>query len=461
LKATFGSARLSARKSARPTKQGTGTVAARKLPTNSSSLPLTSVRVIDLSRYLAGPYCGSILADLGAEVIRVEPVGGGEDRGLVPLGEDTGGALFLQANRNKKSLALDIKQSSGRRVLERLIATADVVLTNMPASALRKQSLDRVTLERIKPAIITANVSAFGTDGRLSERNGFDGIGQAMSGAAYLGGKRNHPVRAGCSYVDYGAGLAAAVGVLAALIHRSQTGVGQDVQASLLATAITFANGWHIEESVRRLDRRPFGNCSPNSAPSDVYRTQDGFIVVHVIGRQMFARWAKLIGRPEFISDPKLQTDAARGKAGPRLSRVMNEWTQQRTSTEAIETLTRSGVPAGPVYSPRQLLDDELVTETGIFQYVAHPGLDRPAPLAAPIVRLTESDPAIRRPAPSAGQHTVEILKALGMTPAEIESLALQRTISCGLQSQGENSRKKRPAARPEAGSTLKIRKQR
>jgi formyl-CoA transferase len=175
----------------------------------------------------------------------------------------------------------------------------------------------------------------------------------------------------------------------------------------------------------------------------------------------MFARWAKLIGRPDFILDPKLQTDAARGKAGPRLSRVMSEWTQQRTSTEAIETLTRNGLPAGPVYSPRQLLDDELVIETGIFQYVAHPGLERPAPLAGPIVRLANSDHAIRKPAPSAGQHTEEILKALGITSAEIQSLALQRTISGDLQSQDANSSGRRAYSKTESRKNPKMRSSR
>ena len=407
-------------------------------------MPLQSVRVVDLSRYVAGPYCASILADLGAEVIRVEPIGGGEDRDLVPVGGGSGGALFLQANRNKKSIAIDTKSATGRAVLEQLIATADVVVTNMPSKTLARLSLDRASLERIKPDIITANVSAFGTEGRLSERNGFDGVGQAMSGAVYLGGKRKAPARAGCSYVDFGTGLAAAMGVLAALFHRKSSGVGLDVQASLLATALTFANGWHIEAALRELDRAPFGNLSPNSAPSDIYRTSDGFIVVQVIGAPMFARWAELVGQPELVHDRRLKTDAARGRHGRRISKIMQEWAATRTSADALETLARHGLPAGPVYSPRQLIADELVAETGILQQVVHPGLQRPAPLAGPIVRFGNVDPTIRNPAPPAGADTRQVLEHLGLTGQEIAALEEQGAVSCGLDQVTPKVRKRR-----------------
>jgi crotonobetainyl-CoA:carnitine CoA-transferase CaiB-like acyl-CoA transferase len=395
-----------------------------------AGLPLHGVRVVDLSRYVAGPYCASILADLGADVIRVEPVGGGEDRELVPLGGGPGGALFLQTNRNKRSMELDTKSSAGRKILERLIATADAVITNMPAKALKRLGLDRASLEGIKPGIVTANVSAFGMKGRLSDRNGFDGVGQCMSGAAYLGGKRNSPARAGCSYVDYGTGLAAALGVVAALLHRDRGGPGMDVQASLLATALTFANGWHIEAAVRGMDRKPFGNLSPNSAPSDIYRTQDGFIVVQVIGGPMFARWATLVGRPELASDRRHATDAARGKRGRQISKIMQAWASGRTSREALEILAQHGLPAGPVYSPRQLIEDELVAETGMLQPVEHSGLARAAPIAAPIVRFGGVDDGIRAPAPEAGADTVAVLESLGLGEREIAELEQMRVVS-------------------------------
>lgn len=410
----------------------------------SQPLPLRRLRVIDLSRYVAGPYCASILADLGAEVIRVEPIGGGEDRELVPLGGGSGGALFLQSNRNKKSIALDTRSPDGRALLERLIQSADVVITNMPAKTLRRLSLDRDSLERIKPDIITANVSAFGNQGVLGDRNGFDGVGQGMSGSAYLAGSRKSPSRAGCSFVDYGTGLAAALGVLAGLIHKMNGDAGLDVQASLLATALTFANGWHIEEAVRGLDRAPFGNLSPNSAPSDIYRTRDGFIVVQVIGRPMFARWADLVGRTDLLTDKRFATDASRGRNGRMISKIMQEWLLQRSSAEALETLAQHGLPAGPVYSPRQLIEDALVAETGVLQQVAHPGLDRPAPLAGPIVRLGKVDMSIRRPAPAVGEDTLDILGGLGLTPDEISALETSGIVSWKLNEERGSRRRRR-----------------
>ena len=406
-------------------------------------MPLQSVRVLDLSRYVAGPYCASILADLGAEVIRVEPVGGGEDRDLMPIGGGPGGALFLQANRNKRSIAVDTKSAMGRRILDRLIATADVVVTNMSTKTLARLSLDRASLERIKPDIISANVSAFGAVGRLSERNGFDSVGQGMSGAVYLAGKPKSPARAGCSYVDYGTGLAAAMGVLAAICHKNRSGVGLDVQASLLATALTFSNGWHIEAALRERDHAPFGNLSPNSAPSDIYRTSDGFIVVQVIGAPMFARWAELVGQPQLVQDRRLKTDAARGRHGRRISRIMQDWAAPRTSADALETLARHGLPAGPIYSPGQLIADELVAETGILQQVVHRGLRRPAPLAGPIVRFGNIDPAIRNPAPTAGADTRQILEGLGLTRHDIAALEKQGAVSCGVGQRTPKVRKR------------------
>jgi formyl-CoA transferase len=394
-------------------------------------LPLAGVRVLDLSRFLAGPYCASILADLGATVIRVEPVEGGEDRGLVPLGEGSpGGAIFLQTNRNKQSLAMDIRSPDGRAVLERLIATADVVLTNLTPDTLARARLDRDTLTRIKPDLVTANISAYGAEGELSSRNGFDGVGQAMSGAAWLAGDGDTPARAGCSYVDFGAGLAAAVGVLAALIRRARTGQGEDVQASLLGTALTFANPWHIEEATRALGRQPFGNRSPNSAPSDVFRTRDGHIVVQVIGTQMFARWARLMGRPELIDDPRLQDDAQRGREAEWLSGIMSEWTQSRSSAEALAILAQHGLPAGPVHSPRQLIEDPLVAETQLLWPMPVPGQAIPAPIAGPLVRLDGVGPAIRDRAPFVGEHTAQVLRELGLSAAEISALTARGTIA-------------------------------
>jgi crotonobetainyl-CoA:carnitine CoA-transferase CaiB-like acyl-CoA transferase len=386
-------------------------------------LLLQGIRVIDLSRFIAGPYCGAILADLGAEVIRVEPVGGGEDRRLVPVARGGEGALFLQLNRNKLSVALDINAPAGRAALERLIATAQVVLTNMPPQGLKKQNLEYATLRAIKPDLIVTNLSAFGMTGRLSNRTGFDGVAQGMSGAAYLGGKPGRPARSASSYVDYGTGLAAALGTVAAVMHHMRTGEGQEVQASLLGTAMAFLNAMHIEEAVLRTGRKPYGNRSPNSGPSDMFPTADGTIVIQVVGNAMFRRLATVIGRPDLPQQKRFATDSARGRNGAALSRMVATWTRARTSAEALDLLERAGVPGGPIYTPRDALDDPGIAEAGIFNAMPFPGADAPLPLAGLPLRFGRLEAGVRTRPPLAGEHTERVLRGAGLSEQDIAVL--------------------------------------
>lgn len=385
---------------------------------------LSGLRVLDFSRYIAGPYCASVLGDLGAEVIRIEPVEGGEDRKLIPVTEDGEGALFLQMNRNKKSLAIDSGSEAGRQVIERLVATADVAVTNMPAAGLKRHGLDYETLQKLKQNIIVTNLSAFGTTGPLGPRTGFDAVAQGISGAAYLGGSPGKPSRAASSYVDYGTGLAGAMGTLAALIHRMQTGEGQNVQASLMATAMTFINAAHIEAAANGSDRDPYGNRSPFSGPSDFFPTLDGAIAVQVVGNTMFRRWTKLIKRPDLLSDARFASDTARGRNGLALSRIMRGWTRTRRTAEAIATLERAGIPAGQVYSPRQAIEDPFIARSGVFTGVTRDGAGATLPIANLLVGLQSVGSSIRSAAPYAGEHSVEVLEMLGYGASDIDDLS-------------------------------------
>ena len=384
---------------------------------------LSDIRVLDFSRYVAGPYCASILAALGAEVIRIEPPEGGEDRKLIPLGEKADGALFLQLNRGKKSLAINSASPRGREAIERLVPTADVVITNMPVKALKKRGLDYETLQKLRGDIITTNLSAFGTKGPLRDKTGFDAVAQGVSGSAYLGGEPLYPSRAASSYVDYGTGLAAAMGTLAAVIHRMKTGEGQDVQASLLATALTFINAAHIEAAVAGRDRQPWGNRSPFSAPSDFFRTADGCIAVQVVGNLMFGRWASLIGRPELADDPRFASDSDRGHHGAELSRIMQEWTAAKTTKQALQMLEAAGVPGGPVYSPRQVAADPCIAGSAMLSPTRYEGIDVPLPLASFLVQMDCLDPGGATPVPRIGQHTEELLRSVGYSPQEVRDL--------------------------------------
>src|SRR6478736_5905301 len=231
---------------------------------------LEGVRVLDFGRYIAGPYCATLLAEFGAEVIRVEKRDGSEDRFVAPVGEGGEGALFLQVNRNKKCITLDPMKPEGQEVMRRLVATAD------------------------------------GGPGPWSDRVGFDGVGQVMSGAVYMTGKGDPPYRAAVNWVDFGTPLHCAFGTLAALIERGKSGRGQIVEGALLATALSFTNATLIEQAVIKVNRVPTGNLGQTAAPSDIYRTRDGWMLCQVTGHPLFIRWARLMGEEDqWLGDPR------------------------------------------------------------------------------------------------------------------------------------------------------------
>src|SRR6266513_1608652 len=259
---------------------------------------LGGIRVLDFGRYIAGPFCAALLGDLGAEVIRIERIGGGEDRGLIPVGAGPpdgamggGGAMFLAMNRNKLGMTLDPGSPKGREITRKLVATADVVVANLPPAVLRSLALDLDSLREVKPDIILTTVTGFGAGGPLSHKHGFDGIGQAMSGAVYLSGTPEQPIASKVPWVDFGTACLSAFGTLAALIERGTTGRGQKVEGALLRTAIAFTNATLIEQALTGVNRTASANRGFNSAPADIFRTQDGWVVATVIGGPMFRRW--------------------------------------------------------------------------------------------------------------------------------------------------------------------------
>ena len=395
--------------------------------------PLEGIRVIDFGRYIAGPFCGALLADFGAEVIRVEKRDGREDRTLVSLGETPEGApregaMFLQMNRNKKSLTLDPGSEAGRDVMRRLIKSSDVVIANLPGQTLKAMGLDYDSVSSVNPRAIVAVVSAFGLEGPYAERVGFDGVAQAMSGAVQFAGTPEQPVRAAAPYVDFGTASLLALGVMAALRSRDQTGRGQLVEGALLRTALTFFSGMLIEEAVLNLEREPTLNRSQTAGPSDIFRTKDGWITVAVNGDPLFRRVARLIGAPEWIEDPRFASDKTRGDNGAVISARVSEWCASRTSAEAIAAFEGARVPAGPVYTMRETLADPHVRAGGFFQEIEFPGIGR-APVAATPVKLHATPGEVRERAPLLGEHNEEILRELGYSDAEIKKLIADGTV--------------------------------
>ncbi|HVV40041.1 MAG TPA: CoA transferase [Nitrobacter sp.] len=385
---------------------------------------LAGIRVLDFGRYIAGPYCGALLADHGAEVIRIEKRDGGEDRFVAPVSESGEGGLFMQMNRNKKSVTLDPMKPSGAEVVRRLVATADVVIANLPAQTLKAMGLDYDSLRAVKDDIILSTASAFGSTGPYADRVGFDSIGQAMSGAIYMTGEPGHPYRCVAPYVDFGTALGLAFGTLAALMERSRTGKGQVVEGALLRTALNMMGPALIEQAVIQVNREPTGNRGQTSAPSDILPTKDGFVLVAVVGQPLFKRWARLMGNEDaWLNDARFKDDLARGDNAVAISARMREWCAERTTAEAIAALEEARIPAGPVLSPQGALVDAHVVATGYLQPVEYPGTRVPAPVPRSPVYLSETPGEIRTRAPLLGEHTDEVLASVGYSAAEISGL--------------------------------------
>jgi len=390
---------------------------------------LAGIRVLDFGRYIAGPYCAALLADLGADVIRIERRDGGEDRWVAPVGEDGVGAMYLVMNRNKRAMTLDPSSPRGREIVKKLVATADVVVANLPPDVLRHLALDLESLRRVKPDIILTTVTAFGAGGPWSHKHGFDGIGQAMSGSAYLTGTPEQPLRAAVAWVDCGTASVSALGTLAALMQRQKTGRGQKVEAALLRTAVAFNNPTLVEQQVIKADRVATVNRGQTSAPSDLFRTKDGWIIAYAIGGPMYKRWAQLMGEPHWLTDPRFKDDLARGDHGEIISERMSRWAAERTTEQALAELEKVQIPAGPLYSPQQALEDTHIRAAGLLNDTDYPGLPRPAPLAPTPVDLSETPGTFRHRAPQLGEHTDAILGELGYSAEEIKNLRAEKVI--------------------------------
>jgi crotonobetainyl-CoA:carnitine CoA-transferase CaiB-like acyl-CoA transferase len=392
---------------------------------------LDNIRILDFGRYIAGPFCAALLGDLGAEVIRIERIGGGEDRFFIPVGpgQEGGGAMFLAMNRNKRGMTLDPAAPKGREIVRQLVATADIVVANLPPAVLRSLALDLDSLRRVKPDIILTTVTGFGAGGPLSHKHGFDGIGQTMSGAVYLSGLAEQPIASKVPWVDFGTACLAAFGTLAALLERGKTGNGQKVEGALLRTAIAFANAALIEQSLTGADRTAIGNRGFNSAPADIFRTRDGWIVATVIGQPMFRRWCRMVGAEEWLDDPRFADDQARADHGEVVSARMSGWCGAQTCAEALAELEKASIVAGQVYSPQQALDDEHIRAAHLIEEREYPGLGRSVPLAPTPIELSETPGSYRRRAPLLGEHTDEILESLGYGAAEIAALHAEKVV--------------------------------
>jgi crotonobetainyl-CoA:carnitine CoA-transferase CaiB-like acyl-CoA transferase len=391
---------------------------------------LSGVRVIDMGRFIAGPMCAAMLGDLGADVIRVERIEGGDDRFQYltgPRGDN--GACFLQWNRNKRSLTLDPMVEGARGILRRLIATADVVVANLPREGLVQLGIDYASLTAIRPDVILVHSSAFGDRGPYADRLGLDGIGQAMSGMNHLSGFGDRPTKSFASWVDCTTAMLSAYGALAALMHRRETGKGQVVSTDLLRSALNVSSFLLTEQALTGRNRVASGNRSQSSCPADTVRTRDGWIMLQCLGQAIYKRWARLMGDEHWLTDPRFRTDELRAEHGEILSERTARWAAERTTAQALEQLAAARIPAAPVLSPQQVLEDPHVRAGGYLTEVDYPGLPRPATLVTPGAELSATPATIRIRAPTIGEHTDSILAELGYANDEIADFRLRKVV--------------------------------
>lgn len=385
---------------------------------------LDGIRVLDYGRFIAAPWCTAILADMGADVLRVEKREGGEDRWVQAVTEGGEGGTFLQCNRNKRSLTLDSTTPEGAEITRRLVARADIVVANMPAAGMRASGLDYETLRAVKPDIILASATAYGEGGPYSTKIGFDGAGQVMSGAVYRQGLPDQPIRTVVPYADFGTALTLTIGVMMALYHRDRTGAGQHVEGALLPTALMSSNAFLIERELLQTDKPRMVNRGASVAPCDLYRTADEqWVLLQVAGQSMFTRWCRLVGREDLIEDPRFANDDIRWENGDVLNDIMARWCAAKTKATVLELLDKAKLPAAPLHSTQDVLDDPHIQAMGYLKRVPFPGASRDVPVIETPFRMSATPGSIRHRAPLLGEHTDQVLTEIGYDATRIAAL--------------------------------------
>jgi succinate---hydroxymethylglutarate CoA-transferase len=393
-------------------------------------LPLAGLRVLAVEQYGAGPYGSTYLADMGAEVIKIEhrASGGDMSRGVGPyfLGPDDS-EFFQSLNRNKKSLTLDLKHPAGREVFEKLVATAHGVFGNLRGDQPEKLRLRYADLEGINPQIVCAHLSAYGNHGSRKGWPGYDFLVQAECGFLSLTGEPGGPpARIGLSMVDFMTGLGTAFALMCGLYAARETGVGRDVEVSLFDMALhqlSYPAAWYLNEGL--VTTRMPRSAHPYIVPSQLYRTRDGWIFFMCQTQKFWEVLCDKIGRPELALDPAFRDQAARHANRDRLTEVLDEALSARTTAEWLDVLG-GAVPCAPVHDLEQALENPFVAERGGVQVLDHP--DKPGlKLVASPIRMGAEVPA--RPAPKLGQHSEELLEELGYDVSEIERLVAEGVV--------------------------------
>ena len=397
---------------------------------------LSHIRVLDLSRVLAGPWCAQNLADLGAQVIKVERPGAGDDTRHwgPPFAKDQNGqdttesAYYISINRNKKSITLDISTPEGQAIVRDLVKTSDVVIENYKVGQLAKYGLDYLSLCAIKPNLIYCSITGFGQSGPYQHRPGYDFILQGMGGFMSITGEADHlpgggPQKAGVAIVDLFTGMYASSAILAAVIHRDRSGEGQYIDMALLDTQVAMLANISSNYLCSGVSPHRWGNAHPNVVPYQTFQTSDSWIIVAVGNDSQFRNFMKAGNREALADDPRFETNPARIEHRAALIPLLAEMVKEKTKAQWITLLEAAGVPCGPINNLQEVFENEQVISRGIEMHVPHPTAGTMKLVASPM-RLSKTPVEVRMPPPLLGQHTDEVLRdELGMSASQINEL--------------------------------------
>ncbi|WP_306362291.1 CaiB/BaiF CoA-transferase family protein [Nocardia sp. CC227C] len=394
---------------------------------NPSPGPLSDLRVIEMGQLLAGPFCGQLLGDFGAEVIKLEAPGSGDPMRQWGREQSQGKSLWWPVvARNKKSVTCDLRREEGQRLARELIARADIVIENFRPGTMERWGLDYDRLRADNPGLIMVRVTGYGQTGPYAPRAGYGSIGEAMGGIRYTTGDPDHPpARTGISLGDSLAAVFATIGTLTALHHRERTGQGQLVDSAIYEAVLAMMESLLPEYAVTGYQRERTGSVLPNVAPSNVYPTAAGEMILIAANQDtVFARLAELMGRPELATDERYSTHTGRGARMAELDEVIGAWTATATADDLLERLHRAGVPAGRIFTARDMFADPHFAAREAIVRIAHPEFGE-LPMHNVVPKLSATPGTIRHCGPELGEHNAEVYgDVLGLPADRMAALA-------------------------------------